>query len=102
MGTIEHRKRLWTRQIRWNVIVQASALRKFRQPARWRQSRDGAKNEITQVVETVVTINNSPVQDYTHPAGRSSTYHITPGLTPFSIVPTSLFNLCPVLPNFHL
>ena len=83
---------MWSSWRVHSVIVMCWRRLSFRQPARWRQSRDDAKNDTTLVVETLVTINNSPIQDYIHLAGRSPTYHITPGLKPFSVIPTSLFN----------
>ena len=39
-----------------------------------------------QVVETSVTVNNSPIQDYVHPDDRAQpTYEMTPGFKPFTI-----------------
>ena len=38
-----------------------------------------------QVVETSVTVNNSPIQDYVHPDDRTPpNYEMTPGLIPFA------------------
>ena len=38
-----------------------------------------------QVVETSVTVNNSPIQDYVHPEGHTEpTYKMTPGFKPFT------------------
>jgi len=41
-----------------------------------------------QVVETSVTVNKSPTQDYVHPdAHTQPTYEMTPGFKPFTVVP---------------
>ena len=38
-----------------------------------------------QVVETSVTINNSPIQDYVHPDDQTQpTFEMTPGFKPFT------------------
>ena len=42
-----------------------------------------------QVVETSVTVNNSPFQDYFHPDDHvQSTYEMTPGFKPFTLMST--------------
>ena len=42
-----------------------------------------------QVVETSVTVNNSPIQDYFHPDDHvQSTYEMTPGFKPFTLMST--------------
>ena len=39
-----------------------------------------------QVVETSVTVNNSPIQDYVHPEDHTQpTYEMTPGFKPFTL-----------------
>ena len=39
-----------------------------------------------QVVETSVTVNNSPIQDYVHPDNQTQpTFEMTPGFKPFTI-----------------
>ena len=39
-----------------------------------------------QVVETSVTISNSPIQDYVHPDDHTQpTYEMTPGFKPFTV-----------------
>ena len=41
----------------------------------------------TQVVETSVTVNNSPIQDYVPPDDQTQpTYDMTPGFKPFTVV----------------
>ena len=43
------------------------------------------KMTTTQVVETSVTVNNSPVQDYVQPDDHAQpTYEMTPGFKPFA------------------
>ena len=43
------------------------------------------------VVETSVTINNSPIKDYTHPDNHiPPTYEMTPGVKPFTVYATNL------------
>ena len=43
-----------------------------------------------QVVETSVTVNNSPIQDYFHPDDHvQSTYEMTPGFKPFTLMSTA-------------
>ena len=43
------------------------------------------KMTTAQVVETSVTVNNSPIQDYVHPDDLTQpTYEMTPGLKPFA------------------
>ena len=43
------------------------------------------KMTTTQVVETSVTVNNSPIQDYVHPDDHAQpTYELTPGFKPFA------------------
>ena len=43
------------------------------------------KMTTTQVVETSVTVNNSPIQDYVHPDDHAHpTYELTPGFKPFA------------------
>ena len=38
-----------------------------------------------QVVETSVTVNNSPIQDYVHPDDQTQpTFEMTPGFKPFT------------------
>ena len=40
-----------------------------------------------QVVETSVTVNNSPIQDYVHPDDHTQpTYEMTPGFKPFTVL----------------
>ena len=40
----------------------------------------------TQVVETSVTVNNSPIQDYVHPDDHAhTTYEMTLGFKPFTV-----------------
>ena len=42
------------------------------------------KMTTAQVVETSVTVNNSPIQDYVHPDDHTQpTYEMTPGFKPF-------------------
>ena len=42
-----------------------------------------------QVVETSVTVNNSPIQDYFHSDDHvQSTYEMTPGFKPFTLMST--------------
>ena len=42
-----------------------------------------------QVVETSVTVNNSPIPDYFHPDDHvQSTYEMTPGFKPFTLMST--------------
>ena len=44
------------------------------------------KMTTAQVVETSVTVNNSPIQDNVHPADDTQpTYEMTPGFKPFTI-----------------
>ena len=38
-----------------------------------------------QVVETSVTVNNSPIQDYVHPDDQTQPFEMTPGFKPFMI-----------------
>ena len=39
-----------------------------------------------QVVETSVTVNNSPIQDYVHPDDQTQpTFEMTPGFKPFTV-----------------
>ena len=39
-----------------------------------------------QVVETsVITTDNSPSQDYTHPDDQTALFHVTPGFKPFTV-----------------
>ena len=39
-----------------------------------------------QVVETSVTVNNSPIQDYVHPDDHTQpTFEMTPGFKPFTV-----------------
>ena len=41
-----------------------------------------------QVVETSVTVNNSPIQDYVHPDDQTQpTFEMTPGFKPFTKKP---------------
>ena len=43
------------------------------------------KMPTAQVVETSVTVNNSPIQDYVHPDDQTQpTYEMTPGFKPFT------------------
>ena len=43
------------------------------------------KMTTAQVVETSVTVNNSPIQDYVHPDDHTQpTYKMTPGFKPFT------------------
>ena len=43
------------------------------------------KMTTTQVVETSVTVNNSPVQDYIHLDNKTQpTFEMTPGFKPFT------------------
>ena len=43
------------------------------------------KMTTAQVVETSVTVNNSPIQDYVHPDDQTQpTFEMTPGLKPFT------------------
>ena len=45
-----------------------------------------------QVVETSVTVNNSPIQDYVHLDDHAQpTYEMTPGLKPFTRIISSAF-----------
>ena len=45
-----------------------------------------------QVVETSVTVNNSPIQDYVHPDDQTQpTFEMTPGFKPFTVI---FFVLC--------
>ena len=40
-----------------------------------------------QVVETSVTVNNSPIQDYVHPDDQTQpTFELTPGFKPFTLL----------------
>ena len=40
----------------------------------------------TQVVETSVTVNNSPIQDYVQPDDHAhTTYEMTPGFKPLTV-----------------
>ena len=40
---------------------------------------------LAQAVETSVTVNNSPIQDYFHPEGQTQpTFEMTPGFKPFT------------------
>ena len=40
----------------------------------------------TQVVESSVTVNNSPIQDYVHPVDYTQlTYEMTPGFKPLTV-----------------
>ena len=42
-----------------------------------------------QVIETSVTVNNSPIQDYVHPDDHvQSTYEMTLGFKPFAVLST--------------
>ena len=46
---------------------------------------DQLKMTTAQVVETSVTVNNSPIQDYVHPDGHTEpTYKMTSGFKPFT------------------
>ena len=43
------------------------------------------KMTTAQVVETSVTVNRSPIQDYVHPDDQTQpTYEMTPGFKPFT------------------
>ena len=43
------------------------------------------KMTTAQVVETSVTVNNSPIQDYVHPDNQTQpTFEMTPGFKPFT------------------
>ena len=43
------------------------------------------KMTTAQVVETSVTVNNSPIQDYVHPDDQTQpTFEMTPGFKPFT------------------
>ena len=49
------------------------------------------KMTTTQVVETSVTVNYSPIRDYNRPEDRASptsTYEITPGFRSFTVLPS--------------
>ena len=39
-----------------------------------------------QVVETSVTVNNSPIQDYVHPDDQTQPFDMTPGFKPFTVI----------------
>ena len=44
------------------------------------------KMTTAQVVETSVTVNSSPIQDYVHPDDHAQpTYEMTPGFKPFTV-----------------
>ena len=46
------------------------------------------KMTTAQVVETSVTVNNSPIQDYVDPDDHAQpTYEMTPGFKPFIVKP---------------
>ena len=48
------------------------------------------KMTTAQVVETSVTANNIPIQDYAHPDGNTQpTYEMTPGFKPFTVLSLS-------------
>ena len=45
------------------------------------------KMTTAQVVETSVTVNNSPIQDYVHPDDQTlPTFEMTPGFKPFTVL----------------
>jgi len=45
------------------------------------------KLSLAQVVETSVTVNNSPIQDYVHPDDQTQpTFEMTPGFKPFTVL----------------
>ena len=44
------------------------------------------KMTTAQVVETSVTVNNSPIQDYVHPDDQTQPFEMTPGFKPFTII----------------
>ena len=45
------------------------------------------KMTTAQVVETSVTVNNSPIQDYVHPDDQTQpTFEMTPGFKPFTTI----------------
>ena len=43
------------------------------------------KMTTAQVVETSVTVNNSPIQDYVHPDDQTQPFEMTPGFKPSTI-----------------
>ena len=43
------------------------------------------KMPTAQVVETSVTVNNSPIQDYVHPEDQTQPFEMTPGFKPFTM-----------------
>ena len=43
------------------------------------------KMTTAQVVETSVTVNNSPIQDYVHPEDQTQPFEMTPGFKPFTV-----------------
>ena len=102
MGTSEHRERLWTRQI--NVIVLASALRNSNALTATDVLTTCAVETISWWLQTwhhtgCGNVSHYQQQSYSglHSPGRTTTYvSHNSWAWPFSIVPTSLFNLCPV------
>ena len=45
------------------------------------------KMTTAQVVETSVTVNNSPIQDYVHPDDQTQpTFEMNPGFKPFTVL----------------
>ena len=45
------------------------------------------KMTTAEVVETSVTVNNSPIQDYVHPDDQTQpTFEMTPGFKPFTVL----------------
>ena len=47
-----------------------------------------------QVVETSATVNNnSPIQDYVHPADQTQPFEMTPGFKPFTVLKVFLFSI---------
>ena len=54
------------------------------------------KMTTAQVVETSVTVNNSPIQDYVHPDDQTQPFEMAPGFKPFTkqYVITKLENRC--------
>ena len=49
-------------------------------------------------VEMSVTVNNSPIQDYVHPDDHApSTYEMTPGFKPFTVLSSLLSQIARVL-----
>ena len=58
----------------------------FRQPVQWLSSLT-LKVTTAQVVETSVSVNNSPIKDYVHPDDHTQpTYEMTPGFKPFKML----------------